>query len=87
MASNTIEIKEVRTGIAHAVVLAGGQGKLAEELGVTQQAVSTWLQRGYVPLKRIVEIETLYGIPRAKLINPRLASLIELPTESEGGEL
>lgn len=34
-----------------------------------------------------LEIETRYGVPRAKLINPRFADLVDLQTESEGGEV
>jgi hypothetical protein len=75
---------DTKTGIEQAIDVAGGQVKLAEALGVTQQAVSIWLQRGFAPLKRIVEIETLFGVPRSRLINPRFADLVDLPTE--GGD-
>lgn len=77
----------MKTGIEEAIETAGGQVKLAERLGVTQQAVSLWLSKGYVPTGRVVEVEALFGVPRAKLINPRLADLVDIPTESEGGEL
>lgn len=70
------------SGIAEAVVLAGGQTKLAQQLGVSQQAVSKWERRGYVPAHRVLEIETQYGIPRERLIEPRLADLL---VEGEGG--
>lgn len=77
---------EQKTGIEQAVEAAGGQVKMAEDMGVTQQAISIWVQRGFAPMKRIVEIETRYGVPRLQLINPRFADLVDLPTESEGGE-
>lgn len=64
------------SGIAEAVVLAGGQGRLADQLGVTQQAVSKWVKRGFVPAHRVLEIEVQYGIPRDRLIEPRLADLL-----------
>lgn len=67
------------TGIADAVRRAGSQAILARHLGVTQQAVSMWLARGHVPLRRAVEIESQYGVPRARLINPRIADLVDLP--------
>jgi len=76
-----------KTGIEQAIAVAGGQVKMAEDLGVTQQAISVWSQRGFAPMKRIVEIETRYGVPRLQLINPRFADLVDLQTESEGGEV
>lgn len=69
-------------GIAEAVAVAGNQTKLAEKLGVKQQAVSQWLRRGWVPLRRAQEIEAVTGVPRVRLINPRIADLVDLP---EGG--
>lgn len=71
--------KETKNGVLLAVLAAGTQAKLAEGLGVTQQAVSIWLRRGWVPLRRAQEIEALLGVPRARLINPRIADLVDLP--------
>ncbi len=65
------------TGIAKAIRAAGGQAKLAEQLGVSQQFISMCHQRGWVPLMRAVEIEAVYGIPRKELLNPRLVSLLD----------
>ena len=67
------------SGISDAVRLAGTQDLLAEKLGVSQQAVSIWLRRGWVPLRRAQEIEVLLGVSRARLINPRIADLVDLP--------
>lgn len=64
------------TGIADAVLRAGSQTELANKIGVSQQVVSKWLKRGFVPLSRVVEIESEYGIPRARLANPRLTDLV-----------
>lgn len=71
------------SGIEQAVAKAGSQGKLAEALGVSQQAVQKWVRRGYVPPGRVVEIEATLGVPRAKLLSPRLADLVELPAQGE----
>lgn len=65
-------------GIQRAVQYAGSQERLAEKLGVTQQAVSAWLRRGYVPELRAVEIEQVYAIPRGDLISPRLREIVGL---------
>lgn len=66
------------TGIQDAIKAAGTQQKLADMLGVTQQFVSTCERRGWVPLRRAQEIEALTGVPRARLINPRIADLVDL---------
>lgn len=65
------------TGIQQAINTAGGQVKLAQALGVTQQAISIWLSRGYAPVERAVEIEHQFGVPRATMIDPRLLSRID----------
>jgi DNA-binding transcriptional regulator YdaS (Cro superfamily) len=69
----------MHTGIGRAIEAAGGQGKLAEVLGVSQQFVSVCYKRGWVPVDRAVEIEALFGVPRRETINPRLASLLDEP--------
>lgn len=75
-------MEETKTGIAGAVERAGTQAALAAKLGVTQQAVSDWERRGWVPLMRAAEIEHLTGVPRRTLVNPRVVDLVD--TESEG---
>lgn len=80
-------MNEEQSGISRAVTAAGTQDALAAKLGVSQQAVSTWVRRGWVPLRRAQEIEAEFGVPRAKLINPRIADLVDLPADSEGGAL
>lgn len=66
------------SGIADAINMAGSQAELANTLGVTQQSVSIWLVRGWVPLRRAQEIEAQFGIPRGRLINPRVMALIDV---------
>lgn len=73
------------TGVEDVIKAAGTQAKLADALGVKQQTVSLWLKAGYVPNEHIVAVETLYGVPRARLINPKIADLVDLP--NRGGEL
>lgn len=64
------------SGIADAIVVAGTQAELAASLGVTQQVVSRWLRRGWVPLRRANQIEERYKIPRGRLANPKLMALL-----------
>lgn len=64
------------SGIADAVVAAGTQATLAADIGVTQQVVSRWLRRGWVPLRRASQIEQRYNIPRGRLVNPRFMALL-----------
>lgn len=66
------------TGIEKAVDMAGGQGPLGASLvpPVTQQAISKWLQRGWLPADRAVEIEKRYGIPARELLSPTLAKAL-----------
>ena len=67
-------------GVENAITVAGSQVKLAQVLGVTQQAVSRWRLRGWVPLRRAQEIEAQLGVPRITLINPRIADLVDAPS-------
>ena len=64
------------SGIARAIEAAGSQQALAERLGVTQQVVSTWCRRGWVPVRRAQEIEATLGVPRSTLISQRLVDLV-----------
>lgn len=68
---------EHTTGIARAVATAGGQEALADMLGCTQQAVSTWVVRGFAPPKRARAIAEITGLPARELCDPALVKLIE----------
>lgn len=71
------------TGIADAILKArelsvkqdtpalSGMSRIARDLGLTHQAVHLWSKQGFVPLSRVIEIEALYGIPRARLVHPK----------------
>lgn len=70
------------SGIEQAIAVAGDRSTFAHHLGVSVQAVSQWVQRGWVPLARALEIEELYAVPRVRLLKPELRMLAEpLPEE------
>lgn len=64
-------------GIDAAVHALGTQAALADALGVSQQAVAKWRKRGFVPVERAVEVEQATGVPRARLLNPRVRELLD----------
>jgi hypothetical protein len=65
------------TGAEAAVAAAGGQVKLAQALGVTQQSVSEWVRRGWFPLPRARKIVELYGVRITDLVHPDIVALVE----------
>lgn len=65
-----------QSGIERACTKAGGQAALGTELGVAQQQVWTWVQRGYVPLKYVKPIADKYGIEGRALLDPRLLDAV-----------
>jgi DNA-binding transcriptional regulator YdaS (Cro superfamily) len=68
------------TGIALAVRQAGTQGRLAQLVGVSQQAVSQWVEQGWVPLRRAEQIERAFSIPRVQLLDPAIIQLVTAET-------
>ena len=60
------------TGIYKVVEKAGGVSALARDIKVSRQAAYVWLQRGWAPPKRAVQLEERYGVPRGELMNPLL---------------
>lgn len=75
-----MEAQQSQSGIARAIQQAGGQEKLGERLGVSQQAVSLWLGQGWVPIKRAKLIEREFSIPSTSLLNPEIVKLATPPT-------
>jgi len=66
----------MKNGLEQAIQVAGSQKKLAQHLGVTQQYISNCVLRGYLPVKRAVEIEKKLGVDRFDLINPEIAKAL-----------
>jgi hypothetical protein len=63
------EIK-TETGLDRAIGLAGSQAKLALSIGTSQQAVSEWVARGFLPVGRIDDVLNAVD-PGCKHIKPR----------------
>jgi DNA-binding transcriptional regulator YdaS (Cro superfamily) len=68
--------RDRQSGVDQAIKRAGGQVALAAQLGVSQQAISVWRRRGWVPLRRVAEIEAQFGVPRAELLNPTVLDAV-----------
>ena len=49
---------------------------LANTLGVSYQSVKKWCDAGYMPLRRAVECEYLFDVPRASLMDPDLYEMV-----------
>lgn len=64
------------SGIEQAIRAVGSQTRLAEVLGCSQQNISSWLRRGYVPPRQALAIEQATGVSRAVLVDPKLAALL-----------
>lgn len=64
------------TGIEKIIELAGGPLALAEQLGVTHQAVYNWRTRGHVPAARAIQLEKMYDVEREHLVSPALLALL-----------
>ena len=73
-------MSEQSNGVLDAVKSLGSQEKLANAMGVTQQTVSYWVQVGYVPTEHVVGVSCLTGVPRQRLLNPKLVELVQPDT-------
>lgn len=69
-------------GVLHAAVVAGSLATISKQVGVSPQAVQKWVEQGFVPLARIPEFESLYGVPRAELVNRRYMTVLAAPNFS-----
>lgn len=61
-------------GLAAAIQVAGGVGRLAEMLGLSQPTISIWKR---IPPHRVIEVERLTGISR-RVLRPDLFDVPEL---------
>lgn len=66
----------MRVAIKTVVTRAGGARPLAAFLDVSHQAVYAWIDRGWFPPERAVQIARRYKVPKSELIDPKLAKLL-----------
>lgn len=55
---------------------AGGPVSLAAFFNVSTQAVYAWINRGYFPPARAIQLEKKFKVPRVELVKPELAKLL-----------
>lgn len=63
------------THLQRAVENLGGPAQLARTIGVTHQAVCSWLTAGHAPPRRAVEISRLANIPALWLVSAEYRDL------------
>lgn len=63
-------------GIDKAITRAGDALALAKALGVSRQYVYKARAKGWVSPARASQMEALYGIPKAELMNPELVQAV-----------
>ncbi|QDH50411.1 hypothetical protein [Caulobacter phage KcrB] len=63
-------------GVEKAIENAGGAQQFAARLGVSHQAVYQWRKKGWVPTKRVLQVEKLFGVEREELAGPHLLRIL-----------
>jgi DNA-binding transcriptional regulator YdaS (Cro superfamily) len=59
--------RKAAKGLSDAIEAAGGLNKLARRLRISRQAVLAWKDRCRIPAERLIEIESITGVPRERL--------------------
>lgn len=73
------------SGIEQAVNQAGSQSALAALLSsrfphkrhITQQAISQWVNQGFVPIDRVKEVAHISGVPMLTLVSPEVRAVVD----------
>jgi len=63
--------------LREAVKSAGGQDEVAESLGVSQQAISAWVNRGYVPVHRARQFAAVVGLTPSEVVSDTLREVFK----------
>lgn len=62
-----------------AITRAGGIVKFTKAMGITHQAVYSWVRRGWAPADKALIMEKLFSVPRQSLMEPSLAAVVAAP--------
>lgn len=49
---------------------------LADDLDVTYQSVQKWIERGYMPIDRAIQVEEKYGLCRLSVMDPKVVDAV-----------
>lgn len=63
-------------GIDKVIEMAGSAQLLAARLGVSHQAVYGWRKKGFVPTKRLLQIEKMFGVQREELASQQVLRIL-----------
>ena len=67
-----------QSGIQKAIDAAGSQKALAGVLDVSAEVISMWRKRGWMPFRRSMEVENLFGVPRSDTCSPAMSGFLKL---------
>lgn len=70
-----------------AIARGGGIISFAKRLGLSHQAIYHWRRRGWVPADKALVIETIFGIAREYLMEPRLAAVMRAPVTYDASDV
>lgn len=74
-----------QTPLQKAIVVAGSQQNLANQLGIRSASISEWKSRGRIPVERVRSIESVTGISKHEL-RPDIFGPSPVPVPSEQGD-
>lgn len=77
--------KEQRVAALDEAIEQVGIVAFSKSVNRTHQAVYQWRKNGHVPFVVATQIETLYGVPREKLIKPEEAAAYLTPSGGVDG--
>ena len=59
------------------ITAAGSQVALAKALGVTQPVIAHWKRKGWMPVARAAQCESLYGISKLALVKADIREALQ----------